>query len=401
MLVITLCASVTTFAKEIPTSKPESVGMSSAALKKVDKAVKGLIDKKDIAGAITMVARNGKIVHLNAQGWQDVADKKPMKTDTIMRFFSMTKPVTTVAAMICFEQGKLKPSDPVEKLVPEFKGLKVYQNGKRVSPKRKMTIADLMRHTSGLTYGLFGNTPVDQMYKKTNPLYSRNLDEMGKKLASLPLICHPREKWIYSASTDVLGLVIERASKMRLDKFMYKYIFKPLDMGDTAFYVPKEKIGRYASYYNSGWRVHQKYNKDYRVRETKSYLQHPGMLSGGGGLTSTARDYMRFCQMLINGGKLFGKQILKASTVKAMTKNQLPKGVRCNGIMGFGLGFAVVDNSHVGRLGEYSWDGIASTHFWISPKDKLVVITLSQHNPFWGKLKDTVKPLIYRAIVKK
>ncbi|MDP6637525.1 MAG: serine hydrolase domain-containing protein [Phycisphaerae bacterium] len=386
------------WAGEIPQAKPESVGMSSAKLAKVSAAVGKMVDDKKIAGAITIVARKGKIVHFETYGMRDIESKKPVEKDTIMRFYSMTKPITTVAAMILFDQGKFKLDDPLENYLPELKGLKVQNGDKTSEPARKVTIRDIMRHTSGFTYGLFGNTRVDQMYRKANILGSRNLKEMVTKLGKIPLRFEPGSQWHYSVSSDVLGALVERISKTSLDAFFKRHIFGPLDMKDTGFSVPKSSVERFSSCFRPGLRVEDKYSTSHYTRPPR------GMLSGGGGLVSTARDYMRFCQMLVNKGRFQGKRILKAKTVEMMTVNNLPEGVyvRRGTETGFGLGFSVQlkDRGAIAHAGEYGWGGAASTHFWISPKDDLVVIALSQYKPFSSKLKQLVKPLVYEAIVK-
>jgi CubicO group peptidase (beta-lactamase class C family) len=386
------------WAGEIPQAKPEAVGMSSAKLAKVNQAVEKMISDKKAAGAITIIARKGKIVHFETYGMRDIESNKPVEKDTIMRFYSMTKPITTVAAMILFDQGKFKLDDPLEKYLPELKGLKVYNGGKPAAPKRKVTVRDIMRHTSGFTYGLFGNTPVDKMYRKANILGSRNLKAMVTKLGKIPLSFEPGSKWHYSVSSDVLGAFVERVSGMGLDAFFKKHIFGPLDMRDTGFSVPKGSVERFSSCFGPGLRTSDKYS-------TSRYTRRPrGILSGGGGLVSTARDYMRFCQMLLNKGQLQGKRILKAKTVETMTANNLPAGMSTfrGGGVGFGLGFSVQikDQGSVAHAGEYGWGGAASTHFWISPKDDLVVIALTQYQPFSARIKQLVKPLVYQAIVK-
>jgi len=205
----------------------------------------------------------------------------------------------------------------------------------------------------------------------------------------------PGTKWHYSVSTDVLGALVERVSRTRLDMFFHKRVFKPLDMRDTAFLVPRAKVARFSSCYSPGMKTKDRFN-------ASRYLRQPGFLSGGGGLVSTARDYMRFCQMLINGGELHGRRVLKAETVRMMTKNQLPQKVHWAGVNGFGLGFSVQlrDLGSKAHRGEYGWGGAASTHFWISPKDDLVVVALSQLMPFSPQLQNLVKPLVYEAIQK-
>ncbi|HUU89916.1 MAG TPA: serine hydrolase domain-containing protein [Phycisphaerae bacterium] len=385
------------WAGEIPQAKPEAVGMSGERLAEVTSKVQKMVDDRKIAGAITMVARRGKIVHFETYGLREIDEKKPVAEDTIMRLYSMTKPITTVAAMMLYDEGKLELDDPVEQYVPELKGLKVYHDTQPVEPDRKVTIRDLMRHTSGLTYGIFGNSPVDQIYKKERIIGSRDLRSMVEKLGRIPLMHQPGSRWHYSVSTDVLGCLVEKVSGGKLDVFFQERIFKPLDMKDTAFFVPKTKVDRFSSCYSpgpEGLKVTEKLN-------ASRYLMPPSFLSGGGGLVSTARDYMRFCQMLIHKGELFGARILKAETVDIMTKNQLPEKVYWGGKNGFGLGFSVQiqDGGSSAHAGEYGWGGAASTHFWISPKDDLAVVALSQLMPFSPQLQNAVKPLVYEALV--
>lgn len=383
------------WAAEVPQAKPEEVGMSSVKLEKVTSAVQEMVADEKVAGAITMVARKGKIVHFEAYGLRDMEDEKPLEKDTIMRFYSMTKPITTVAAMMLHDDGTLKLDDPVEKYLPEFEGVKVHDEKGPVEPDRKPTVRDLMRHTAGLTYGVFGNSPVDRMYTQQNVLGSRDLGEQAKKLGKIPLDYQPGTRWHYSVSTDVLGCLVERVSQSKLDEFFQKRIFKPLDMKDTAFYVPEEKANRFSSCYGPGLKLKDRFS-------SSRYLHRPTLLSGGGGLVSTARDYMRFCQMLINKGELHGTRLLQSETVEMMTKNQLPENVFCHGLLGFGLGFQVKLKNWGprGHVGEYGWGGAASTHFWISPDDDLVVIALSQHMPFSKQLESTVRPLVYKSIIR-
>ncbi len=399
-------------AGELPTAKPEEVGFSSAKLQKAHAALGQLIKDGQVAGAITLVARHGKIVFFDAQGVRDIAAEKPMTRDTICRFYSMSKPITTVAAMILWEKGLFKLDDPVSKYLPEFKGLKVYAGGKGedmklVAPRREMTIRDLMRHTSGLTYGFFSNSPVDEMYKKVQPLGPGvTLPRMIEKLSKLPLVHQPGTRFEYSVSVDVLGRLVEVISKKPLDEFFKEQVFTPLDMKDTGFFVPEKEQGRFAA-------THGKNNKGKLIvtdaPSKSSFLKKPALLSGGGGLVSTTRDYARFCQMLLAGGQLDGRRILKQKTIALMTKNQLPAEAMPLTLMGrregvgFGLGFSVRvapdKNDPAGRVGEYGWGGAASTYFWISPKDDLFVIVLQQFMPFNPTLEAKLKPIIYDALV--
>jgi len=385
------------WAGEIPRAKPEEVGMSDERLAKVKSKIQEMVDDRKIAGAITVVARRGRIVHFETYGLRDLDENMPVEKDTIMRFYSMSKPITTVAAMTLYDESRLKLDEPVEKYVPELKGLKVYHAAQPVEPDRKVTVRDLMRHTSGLTYGIFGNSPVDQIYKKERIIGSRDLQSMVEKLGRIPLMHQPGTRWHYSVSTDVLGCLVEKVSGRKLDVFFQERIFRPLDMRDTAFFVPKAKVDRFSSCYSpgsEGLKVKEKFNASH-------YLMPPSFLSGGGGLVSTARDYMRFCQMLINKGELFGARVLKAETVDMMTKNQLPQDVYWGGKNGFGLGFSVQTRGggSTAHVGEYGWGGAASTHFWISPRDDLAVVALSQLMPFSPQLQNAVKPLVYEAIV--
>jgi len=310
------------------------------------------------------------------------------------------------------DEGKLALDDPIAKHIPEFAGLKVYagmedEKMKLEEAGRAPTVRDLLRHTSGLTYGIFGLTPVDLKYRAANVLdKSATLKEMAGKLGEIPLLYQPGTRFHYSVSTDVLGHVVERASGQTLGDFFAERIFRPLDMCDTAFHVAKDKSDRFAT--NYGPKLFGGGMKIVDDAATSDYLKAPKMQSGGGGLVSTARDYMRFCQMIAGGGKLGDVRLLKEETVKEMTRNQLPDeaypialGGKRHGV-GFGLGFSVVvektEYSRHQRVGEFGWGGAASTHFWLSPKDDLAVVVLSQRMPFSSQMEALVKPLIYDAI---
>ena len=371
----------------------DAPSQESPRIATVSEAVAKMVENKEISGAVVLVSDNGSIVHFDAQGFRDVDEALPMQKDTIFRIYSMTKPVTTVAAMMLVEEGKLALDEPVETYLPELKGIKVQKGRKRVTPQRKMTIRDLMRHTSGMTYGFFSNTPVDKLYMKSHPLYSRDNAELVEKLSGMPLLHHPGVKWHYSIATDVLGAVVERVSGKTLGDFFEQEIFSPLGMDDTGFHVPADQVERFASNYSPGVKLKDKYSQS-------RYLDSERIQSGGGGLVSTAEDYLAFSEMLRNMGEHNGTRLLEEKTVKDMTRNQLPKGVKAYGLFGFGLGFLVQldDWGHKAHKGEYGWDGAASTHFWISPSDDLVVIALSQRQPFSNTLKQSIKPLLYKAL---
>lgn len=407
-----LAVAPLTRAGELPTAKPRDVGLDADKLRQAHDAVQALIDKKEMAGAVVAVARRGKVVVFEALGESEAGSGKPMKTDAIVRIYSMTKSITTVAAMMLVEDGKVGLGDPVSKYLPEFKGLRVHAGtgDETVEAKREVTIRDLMRHTSGLTYGIFGDTPVDKLYKKAGVFAPDDtLADMMTKLGKLPLLYQPGTRWHYSVSTDVLGRVVEVASGKPLDKIFAERIFKPLDMRDSGFFVPEEKLDRFAAVHGL--------DKDKKLTvtetaDTSRFKAKPKWLSGGGGGVSTARDYLRFCQMLLGGGELDGVRLLKKETVAEMTRNQLPEeamkaknGGKADVGDGFGLGFGVrvgKDDPAAGKaVGEYYWGGAASTHFWVSPKQELVVVALEQFMPSRPALQQAIKPLIYQAAKEK
>ncbi len=406
---LTLAAARPVEAAELPRAAPESVGMSGEKLKQVDVIVNRLIGEKKLAGATVAIVRRGKVVHQGAYGMMDLAAKKPMREDAVFRIYSMSKAITSAALMILYDEGKFGLDDPVSKYLPEFEGVKVYRAGGNVKPQRGMTVRDLLRHTSGLTYGFFGNHPVDQQYRRSGVAsFDQDLATFTRKLSRLPLMYEPGEDWIYSYSVDVQGRLIEVLSDMRFDEFLQARIFDPLDMKDTGFHVPKEKAHRLAQYYSfdaqGGFRVLDEVS-------SSAYLKPRKWLSGGGGLASTTRDYLRFLTMIQNGGKLGDARILRQKTARMMVKNHVPAsampiafGDEKRAGVGFGLGFSVrvamSDWDPAGRVGEYGWGGLASTHYWVSPKDELIVVTMEQTAPYSFLLEWELKKAIYDAIEK-
>ena len=402
-----LCLAHVVPAGEMPVVAPESAGISPAKLGKVDGIIDELRQQKKLAGVTVMIARHGKVVFFKSFGKMDLEADKPLRNDTIFRIYSMSKAITTAAALTLYDEGKLGLDEPVSKYVPDFKGIKVWNAAGNIAPTREPTIRDLMRHTAGLTYGIFGDSPVDKLYREANVLNrNEDLKDMCAKLGKLPLQYDPGTKWVYSVAVDVLGRVIEVASGMTFDAFLEKRLFAPLDMRDTGFYVPGDKLDRFAAIYRSDG------NGALTPAENRSaspYLAKPKLLSGGGGMVSTTRDYMRFLQMIAQGGEFQGVRILKLETVALMTHNQLPAEVmpismsigKRQGV-GFGLGFSVrvqpSDQEASGRVAEYGWGGMASTHYWTSPKDDLVVVTMEQTLPFSLLLETAVKGPIYDAI---
>jgi CubicO group peptidase (beta-lactamase class C family) len=391
---------------EIPVVPPAKAGLSEAKLAEVDKFMEGQVANKKIAGGIVLVSHLGKIGFFHMYGQMDLEAKKPMEKDTIFRLYSMSKAITTAAALTLCDAGKMKLDDPVSKYIPSFAHLKVATPEGLRDPMRAPTIRDLMLHTSGLTYG--GKpAAVKEAFDRLKPMDSANLKEMAEKLSQVPLAFDPGTDWIYSVSIDVLGRVIEVVSGQSLDVFLQKTLFEPLDMMDTAFSVPAEKLARFAANYSrspDGLKINDAPDKS-------KFAKKVTFFSGGGGLVGTARDYMRFLTMIQNGGELDGQRILRPETVKLMTTNQLPEkafpiyfGTEKRFGTGFGLGFSVRTEitkwDPAGRVGEYGWGGAASTHYWVSPADKLIVITLEQIMPYQWETEFGVKKIIYDAVEK-
>tara|TARA_B100002019_G_scaffold184794_1_gene159525 strand:- start:1099 stop:2343 length:1245 start_codon:yes stop_codon:yes gene_type:complete len=381
-------------------------GFDEKKLARVSQKVQQLVDEKFIAGAVTLVARDGKIAHFKAHGVSDINTGKKMEKDTIFRIYSMTKPITTAAVMMLAEDKKISITDPVSKFLPEFENLLVFdESGNHKPAKKQITIIDLMRHTSGLTYGFVGGD-VAKIYKSKNVLdRNSSLKEMMKKVSQIPLEEEPGTVWRYSIAIDVLGRLVEVVSGKSFRSFLKTEIFEPLGMKDTDFFVPKEKWNRFTN--QNG----RKRSGELFISESASksgYKRMPKNESGGGGLCSTANDYFKFCQMILNGGEFNGKRLLKNETVSLMLTNHLPSSVKNIGIndnrkgIGFGYGFAVrfeeSDWGSGGRKGECGWGGAASTHFWMLPKDGLVAITLRNFMPYEWTLENELKPLIYQAM---
>ncbi|MFP6873005.1 MAG: serine hydrolase domain-containing protein, partial [Verrucomicrobiales bacterium] len=378
----------------LPMAAAQEVGVSAEGIRGIDPIVQKFIDEKRLAGAVTIVARRGKVIHFKAYGMQDIAAKKPMQRDTIFRFYSMTKAVVSVAAMILVEDGRLELDVPASKYIPALGRMKF--NGRK--PQREMTLRDLLRHTSGLP----NNVTTDRALRKAGhpSLADSTLEEMMNRLEAVPLRYEPGKGWHYSFAADVVARLIEIGSGKPLDQALDELIFKPLDMVDTGFFVPQEKWHRFAVVYGRG--LKPVVGPQPGTSGPFTFEQQPKFLSGGGGLVSTAADYMRFCLMLAGEGELGGKRLLKAETVRMMTRNQLPGGVgeitRPPKGRGFGLGFAVrIRKTDVSPLGECEWLGGLGTEFFISPADELAVITLSNQSPM-QQLKRAVRPAVYAAI---
>jgi CubicO group peptidase (beta-lactamase class C family) len=407
--------NVICIAQEFPTAKPESLGLSSERLDRIGTAVQRGIDDKRIAGAVTLVIRHGKIGWFKAQGMTDREAAKAMPTDAMFRICSMSKPITTVAAMMLYEEGKFLLDDPVSKYLPEFKNAKVRVKPATGDPytipaSKEITIRDLMRHTSGITYQW--NEDLGPMYEKANVAsgllqYDGTIGDSVKQLAGLPLLFNPGDKFEYSLGVDVLGRLIEVVSGKPLDEFFRTRIFEPLGMKDTYFFLPDNKAARLATAYTyypdkglnrfpdtpirEGSFV---YSADYPTRGPKK------LFSGGAGLVSTAMDYARFCQMMLDEGKVGSKRLLSRKTIELMTHDQLGKIAADEG---FGLGFGIdgikAPLNELGSPGEYNWGGFFYTGFSIDPKEQMIVIFMAQLHPTGDLTLDKqVHELAYQAI---
>jgi len=377
--------------------KPESVGFSSERLERLHAIIQGEIDQKQLAGAITILARHGKIVDYHLYGDRDVAAGTAMTKDTIFRDYSMTKPVTGVAMMILYEQGKWLPQDPISKYIPEFAHLKVFNgvdaNGKMilVDPDHAPLMRELMTHTAGFTYGS-GNSLADKAYADLKIRDTKTLQEMIDQLAQAPLFYQPGKGWIYSYSMDIQGYIVEKLSGQTLPDFMHDHIFAPLGIKDAGFYVPADKRSRFSPNYHYNSKTGQLDEDPTTGGAPTDYTEQPTKPSGGGGLVSSAEDYYRLAQMIGNQGVLDGVRILSPATVKLMTSNHLPASLLTGewGIgqhimrPGFGYGYdgAVAFDPSEANLpdgkGTYFWDGAAGTWFWVDPTNDVVFVGMIQ-----------------------
>lgn len=377
-----------------PMSSPEAVGLSPEKLAIIDTEINAEIAAGKLSGATFSILRKGKLGYHKAFGTRGKdGSTGPLKVDDLFRIYSMTKPITTVALMQLMEQGKIKLSDPVSQYIPAFASAKVLSPEGLKAQENPITIADLLRHTSGVVYGFFGDTPTRTEYKKVDLTGTKqSTSEMVAKLASLPLEHQPGTTWEYSHSTDVVGHVIEIVSGRPLDEYLSAEIFTPLSMKDTAFYVPQSKKDRIV---------------EPTFRGLSNPLVAPNYLSGGGGLMSTAEDYLIFCSMLLEGGTYNGQQILKSETISLMNQNQLgdiqPGNYNLLGKgYGFGYGFAVrlgEEGNIAGSKGDFWWGGYAGTYFWIDPAEDMIAVFMMQQPDQRAPLRPRIRNWVYNALV--
>ena len=419
LLCCTFLWTIVAVAQDLPTAKPEALGLSTERLERIATLVQREINDKRVAGAVTLVLRHGKVAWFKAQGMADREAAKQMRTDSMFRICSMTKPITSVAVMMLYEEGKFQLEDPISQYLPEFKNPKVLaktSDGKTytVPAIREITIRDLLRHTSGLTY--HWNADLGPMYKDANVThgllqYDGTAEDNAKRLGTVPLLFNPGERWEYSLGVDVLGRLVEVVSGKSLDEFFRTRILEPLGMKDTYFYPPDNKIDRlataYTYYEDKGLNRFpdapitegaMSYSADYPMRGPKK------LFSGGAGLVSTAADYARFCQMMLDGGKTGNVRLLSRKSVELMSHDQLGKIKMAEDFdFGFGLGFGVSGAREpipeLGTPGEYAWGGFFYTAFTIDPKEDMIVIFMAQLHPTGGLTLDRqVHTMAYQAI---
>lgn len=400
-------------AADLDTVAPERVGMSSERLERISEIARSYVDDGRLAGVVTLVARHGKLVHFEAVGQRGADDPRPLAKDALFRIYSMSKPITAVAAMQLYERGLFQLSDPISKFVPELAELTVLNGDGEREPAEVPTMQQLLTHTAGFSYGFDPKDPVDKLYREASALGAEDLDAFAALLADLPLKYHPGTQWHYSVAVDVTGLIVERLSGQPFDEYLAEHIFEPLGMKDTFFSVPEDKWDRFLP--NHRWdREAEKLvtlgpDSFDRFRDVTFF-------SGGGGLVGTAMDYLRFAEMLRNGGSLGKARILSPRTVEFMTINHLPASIDRGGSgetpglggqalngFGFGLGFGLVTDvaasGVMGSVGEYNWGGAAGTIFWVDPVEDFVMVAMIQLMGSPWPLRSELKVAVNQAIV--
>ncbi len=398
---------------------PEDVGLSSPQLERVGAWAQRLVDDGKLAGLTTMVMRRGRTAYRHSCGMADRAAGLAMASDTIVRIYSMTKPLTSVAVMMLYEQGLFQLDDPVSRFLPCFGGMRVASGGQggkidTVPAMRDITFRDLLTHTAGLTYGFMHSTLVDALYRDEGIDFQtseRTLGELVEHAAGLPLLAQPSAEWNYSIATDVLGHLVAVIAGEPFGEFLARRVIGPLGMADTAFHVPEDKLGRFAANYSRGADGALQLVDD---PATSRYRAAPTICSGGGGLVSTAGDYLRFCRFMLNKGELDGVRLLGRKTVELMTSNHLRGDMAAMGMprfsessyegVGFGLGFSVMlDPARaqiLGTPGEYAWGGAASTAFWLDPAEEMAVVLMTQLSPSSTyPIRRELRVLTYAAIL--
>lgn len=410
-----LAAALTTTAtvllsKDAPTAKPEDVGLSTERLARMDTFIHGYVDAGRTPGVVTLIARHGKVVHVDAYGKADLASGRATRADDIFRMYSMTKPITTVALLMLYEEGRFQITDPLSKYFPAFADVKVLTGMSPAgamlldSPRRPITIQDVFRHTAGFTYGFFGGTPVDKMYTDAN-VFGGDLNELMAKLPKLPLLYQPGEQWVYSVAHDVQAALVEKLSGQKFDQYVQQRIFTPLGMTESMFKIPADKKARVPALYTTG--------RDGKLAVDTAPLggaNYGDAVFGGYSISTTAADYATFAQMLLNKGQLNGVRLLSPKTVELMATNHLPPAALASGARsflgpgtGYGLGVSVTmdpaQKGNIGSVGEFGWSGAASTYVLIDPKEDLVAIYCTQLMGGDFAIRAEFATLLYQSIV--
>ena len=421
-LILSIFFVLPAYSGQLKTVKPENVGLSGERLVRIDKMMQKHVDDKIIPGAVILIARHGKIVHLSAVGMRDIESGKPMKTDSIFRLHSMTKPLTSTALLMLYEEGLFQLDDPAERYIPAFKDLKVFAGindkgeMKLTDQKRKMTVHDLFRHTSGLSYGDTG-TILDKVYKEAGVEMGIPLKVFVARLGKTPLYYQPGARWFYSYSHDVQAYLVEHFSGMTFDKFLQDRLLSPLGMDDTSFNIKKDKIDRLVTMYSPEKPDEGSISLGMPKPGIKSFYNPPNSdvidknnyPAGGTGLLCTAEDYFRFSQMLLNGGSYNGKQILSKKTVELMRQNHVEPETDAGagplgGGSGYGLGVGIIlnnaANGNLGSQGQFGWGGYATTYVIIDPKEEMISILLSQRAPAILPIWNQFQTLAYQAVME-
>ena len=415
-LFLFLFSSKLLFAQLLVEAPAESVGMSTDRLKRIDKVLQEYVDNKQVAGAVAIVVRNGKIVYYKGVGEDDRDAKTPLKRDAIFRIASQTKAITSTAVMILFEEGKFLLDDPISKYIPTFKNPQIIDKFNEADSsyttkpaKHEVTIRQLLTHTSGISYAGIGSKEAKAIYAKNDipsgigtPSYK--LADVIPRLGKLPLIHEPGERFTYGLNSDVLGYLVEVLSGKSLDSFLKERIFEPLGMKDTYFYLPENKKNRLAKLYTQD-KDRKTIMAESRAGFNIDYPKDNGTFyAGGAGLTSTAYDYAIFLQTFLNGGEYNGKRILSPAVLHLMTQNQI--GEVNAGRNKFGLGFSIATENEAARIpisvGSFDWGGIFGTTYWADPKDKITGLLMTQKYPndVWGEMQDKFKVLVYQSVLK-
>lgn len=415
-LVLSLLAAPA-LGKDVPSAKAEKEGMSSSRLERVTALGERYVAEGRVPGIITMVSRNGKIVHFEATGQRGLTDTRPLEKDALFRIYSMSKPITAVALMMLYEEGRFQLSDPAHKYIPELKDLVVHNpDGEPTPAKTAVTMQQLLTHTAGFSYGFDPLDPVDQQYQAAKIFEAKDLSDFATRVAALPLQFEPGSRWHYSVASDLVGLAVERISGVAFDVYLAERIFAPLGMEDTFFNVPADKRDRFLP--NHGWNPQNSTLIDVTPRtDARGNYVSGTLFSGGGGLVSSTMDYMRFAEMLRNGGSYNGARLLSPKTVQYMTLNHLPATIGASGSgeaptlgqlgssgVGFGLGFSVVTDpaaaATISSVGEYAWGGAAGTVFWIDPQEEIITIAMIQLMASPWPLRADMKTTTYQAITE-